>query len=118
VTNEVRVVDPVTGGEKGQKLGRFDLLPPEFELALAEHYGKNCKPIGKYDESNWLRGYDYSLSYAAMRRHINQYWSGEDIDEESGSHHLVAAAWHCVALYIFGERGLGTDNRPLNKEVI
>ena len=46
---EVRVVDPVTGGEKGAKLARFDLIPPEATWALAEHYGKGC---AKYSDRN------------------------------------------------------------------
>ena len=47
---EVRVVDEKTGGIKGQKLARFDLIPPEVEWALAEHYGRGCL---KYQDRNW-----------------------------------------------------------------
>jgi hypothetical protein len=106
---EVRVVDPTTGGEKGSKLARFDLVPAEFEWALAEHYGRGAK---KYADRNWERGYRWSLSYAALRRHLNQWWAGEDIDPETGSSHLIAVAWHAIALFIYQLRGLGTDDRP------
>lgn len=44
---EVRVVDPTTGGEKGSKLARFSLIPPEFLWALAEHYGKGAAKYTK-----------------------------------------------------------------------
>lgn len=47
---------------------------------------------------NWRRGYDWSLSFAAMQRHAWQFWNGEDVDEESGSKHLIAAAWHCLTI--------------------
>ena len=47
---------------------------------------------------NWRRGYDWSLSYAALQRHAWAFWNREDIDEETGSKHLIAAAWHCLTM--------------------
>lgn len=106
-------VDPDTGGEKGQKLARFDLIVPEFEHALAEHLGRGAR---KYADRNWERGYKWSLSYAALRRHLNAWWGGEDNDPETGSSHLIAVAWHAMALFIFQLRGLGTDDRSKAKQ--
>lgn len=110
---EKRVVDPVTGGEKGGKLARFDLIPPEATWALAEHYGKGCQ---KYADRNWERGYKWGLSIAALQRHIHQWLQGESYDTETGSHHLIAAAWHCFALFVFEVRGLGSDDRGKGKK--
>lgn len=104
---ETRVVDPITGGEKGQKLARFDLIPNEFELALANHYGIGCR---KYSDRNWEKGYAWSLSVAALRRHLSAWLGGESYDQETGSHHLIAVAWHAAALFVFELRGLGTDD--------
>lgn len=104
----VMVVDPTTGGVKGSKLARFDLLPPDVMWALAEHYGQGSK---KYEDRNWEKGYDWGLSYAAAMRHANEFWAGHDRDEETGSLHVVAAAWHFIALAAFIMRGLGTDSR-------
>lgn len=104
---EVRVVDPKTGGEKGSKLARFSLIPPEFLWALAEHYGKGAF---KYADRNWERGYKWSLSLDALERHLTQWRMGEDLDPETGSHHLVAVAWHACALFVFWMRGLGTND--------
>jgi len=109
---ETRIVDPNTGGEKGSKPQRFDLIPHQFEWALAEHYGKNCKEHGgKYEARNWEKGYDWGLSYAALRRHLGEWRGGEEYDPETESHHLIAAAWHCAALFIYSTLGLGTDDR-------
>lgn len=47
---EIRTIDPITGGEKGMKLARFSLIPPDFLLALAEHYGKGARKYTKYEE--------------------------------------------------------------------
>lgn len=105
---EMRVVDPSTGGEKGTKVARFDLIPPDSLWDEAEHFGKGAQ---KYEDRNWERGYRWSLSYAACQRHLNAFWSGEDIDKETGSCHLIAALWHCRAMHTFWKRGLGTDDR-------
>ncbi len=103
------MVDKDTGGEKGQKLERFDLIPT-FPLAeLARHFGRGSF---KYSARNWERGYDWSLSYAALQRHANQFWGGEDIDEETGSSHLVAVAWHALCLLEFTQTHPEKDDRP------
>lgn len=104
---EVRVTDPTTGGQKGTKLARFSLIPPEFLWALAEHYGKGAL---KYDDRNWEKGYKWSLTADALERHWTQFKLGEDVDSETGSHHLLAVAWHAAALFIFWMRGLGTND--------
>lgn len=107
---EVRKKDPITGGEKGSKLARFSLIPSEFLWALAEHYGRGAR---KYADRNWEKGYAWSLSSDALQRHLHQWLLGEDNDEETGSHHLIAVAWHACALFIYQLRGLGTnDVRP------
>lgn len=100
-SEEVRVT-ATSGGQKGSKPARFDLIPTDALELLARHYGKGAE---KYDRvnglDNWRNGYEWSLSYAAMQRHLNSFWSGEDYDEETGSLHLVAAAWHCFTLIHF-----------------
>ena len=105
---EVRVTS-VTGGQKGAKLARYDLMPVDALRELAEHYGKGEK---KYPTEagipNFRKGYDISLSYAALQRHANQFWGGEDIDTETGSNHMIAAAWHALyivqAMHDYGDR--------------
>lgn len=93
-STEVRTKS-VTGGEKGVKPQRYSLLPVEALAAIAEHYGKGA---AKYSDHNWRRGYEWSKSYDALQRHLNAFWSGEDIDAETGSHHLAAAGFHVLAL--------------------
>jgi len=109
---EVRVVDPVTGGAKGSKLARFDLIPTGPLWELAEHYGKGAR---KYEERNYERGYKWSLSFAAAMRHLQQFWGGEDMDGETGCKHVIAAAWHCFALALFMKTHPELDDRPKGK---
>ena len=106
---EIQVVDPKTGARKGSKLARFDLLPAEALEALAEHYGRGAR---KYADRNWEAGYAWGLSFAALMRHAWAWWRGEDTDAETGSSHLIAVAWHALALYTFQKRAKGTDDRP------
>jgi hypothetical protein len=106
---EVRVTDPETGGEKGTKLARFDLIPAGPLLQLAEHYGIGAR---KYADRNWERGYAWSLSFAALQRHAWAFWNGEDNDPETQSHHMAAVAFHAFALMQFGDTDTGTDDRP------
>lgn len=105
---EHMVVDPVTGGAKGSKLARFDLLPYDALTLVAEHFGKGAS---KYADRNWERGYDWGLSMAALQRHLAAFWSGEDVDEETDSLHLQAVVFHALALLTFQIRDIGTDSR-------
>lgn len=109
MSEEVRVVNPVTGGEKGQKVERFDLIPVGPLRIVAKHYGYGCS---KYAARNWERGYDWSLSFAALQRHAFAFWSGEDIDVDSGSPHLAAVVFHALALLEFGTTHPELDDRP------
>jgi len=108
-SGEVRVTDPTTGGQKGSKLAEFAMIPPKPLWELAEHFGKGAQ---KYSSNNWCKGYKWSYSYSALQRHLNQFWSGEDIDPETNSKHMIAAAWHCLALAWFMDNRKSLDNRP------
>lgn len=107
-SKEVRITDPVTGGQKGSKPERYDLIPvwPLSEVARIYGYGAQ-----KYDEHNWRKGYDWSLSYAALQRHLNQFWAGESYDSESRVHHLASVVFHAMALMEFDNDKKGNDNR-------
>lgn len=107
-TSEVVVTDPKTGGKKGQKDERFDLLPFDALEEVARVYGMGAK---KYEPDNWLKGYSWRLSLGALLRHVGRWAIGEDRDLESGLHHLAHAAWHCLTLITFDRRRLGTDDR-------
>ncbi|WP_201799299.1 dATP/dGTP diphosphohydrolase domain-containing protein [Subtercola vilae] len=96
-SEEVRTTSP-TGGQKGSKAQRYDLIPTEPLRLLATLYGRGAE---KYDDDNWRKGYDWKFSYAALQRHLNQFWAGEDLDEEMQLPHVISAAWHCFTLAQF-----------------
>jgi 5'-nucleotidase len=104
---ETRITSP-TGGQKGSKLAQLSALDPNSIRLVAEVAGFGAQ---KYEKLNFMKGYDWSLSYDAAQRHQLAFWNGEDNDPESGLPHLAHAAWHMLAQLSFMERGLGTDDR-------
>lgn len=108
-SGEVRVTNATTGGEKGTKEVRLDLVPIYPLTELARLYGRGA---AKYADRNWERGYDWSLSYAALMRHVTQWWGGEDRDPEMGTSHMASVAWHAFTLAEFERTHPELDNRP------
>lgn len=116
---ETRIVDPTTGGAKGSKLAAFHLIPWTIIQELAEHFGRGAR---KYDERNWERGYKWSLSFAALHRHLAAFWDRDEIDhdpslyEDGEAHvvrHIIAVVWHACVLAYFSRYCIGTDDRPM-----
>ena len=119
LTEEVRITS-VSGGSKGSKLARYDLIPADVLWELAEHYGKGAEKYTKRDDAgnvieagdhNWRKGYDWSLSIAAIERHISLFKQGVDYDDDPSlpgppSKHIIAAMWGCATLAWF------MDNMP------
>lgn len=107
--DETRMTDKFTGGQKGAKLTQLGALDPValIEVSRVAGYGAN-----KYAAFNFLKGYDWSLSFNAGMRHALLFWAGEDIDEESGRSHPAMAAWHFMTLVSFLARQVGNDDRP------
>lgn len=108
MSEEIRVVNEKTGGAKGSKDERFDLIPYEAVAEIARVYGMGAK---KYDPHNWRKGYDWGLSYAALMRHVTAFWNGEDLDPESGLPHMAHAGWHCLTLLTFMKDHEALDDR-------
>ena len=109
MSDEVRVTDPKTGGQKGTKPERFGLIPWEALGYVARVYAFGAK---KYSDHNWRKGYAWSLSFDALFRHASAPMCGEWFDEESGLPHLAHAVFHCLTLMVFYMFALGTDDRP------
>lgn len=133
---EVRTTS-TTGGQKGTKIERFDLIPTGPLAELAAHYGAGAN---KYSDHQWRNGYEWSKSYAAILRHSNAFWGGEDFDtcspngngcafvthegepfedyiagvscyNHTGNHHMVAVAWHAMSLLEFKDAFPEHDDR-------
>lgn len=69
---------------------RFDLIPPYATKQLARVFTFGAQ---KYDDNNWMKGFDWSRLMASFERHYQDFKSGIDIDDDSGLYHLA----HCMA---------------------
>lgn len=88
----------------------LDLVPPSSTHFLAQAFKNGANKYGPY---NWReKGISSSVYYAAAKRHLDAWWDGEDLAEDSGVHH-IAHAMACCAL-ILDSMTVGTlnDNRP------
>lgn len=74
---------------------RMELLEPEYLRGTADvlTYGAQ-----KYAAENWRAGIDATRLYGALQRHLNAFWSGEDVDPESGLPHLYHAS--CELMFL------------------
>lgn len=107
MSEEVRTTSS-TGGQKGVKPQRHDLLPRPALDRIAEVYAFGA---GKYADHNWRLGYEWGKSYAAAQRHLTAFWDGESDDDESGLSHLAHAGFHIFALLTWlSQDGEGVDN--------
>lgn len=71
-------------------------IDPSFILGIGEVLTKSR---AKYDHFNWCRPTKLSTPYESMMRHILAFQSGEDVDKETGSHHLLHAATNIMFMY-------------------
>lgn len=107
VPNEIRTTSS-TGAQKGVKPEAFALLPVEALEEVARHYWKGAE---KYAAHNWRKGYEWSKSYSALQRHANAFWRGENIDQETGSHHMAGVVFHALSLITFTSEQPEFDDR-------
>lgn len=73
---EVRTTS-ASGGQKGVKVERHDLIPVGPLRELAVHFGRGAR---KYDDHQWRKGYEWSKSLAALERHLKLFELGLDYD--------------------------------------
>jgi len=94
----------------GEQKPQLQLIPPALnrETAIALSLGAS-----KYGPWNWRQNRVEMMTYlGAIRRHIDCIINGEDIDPESGAHHLGHIAAGCGIMLDAREQGMLDDNRP------
>lgn len=88
---------------------RMDLLPPDALLGAAAVFGFGA---AKYSDRNWEQGIETGRLFAAVQRHMWQWWNGEDRDGETDLPHLDHALCTLMMLRATAARGLAEDTRP------
>lgn len=90
---------------------RWELVPPEISALVALY----TAGANKYGDRNWERGMSWGRIFGALMRHAWKWMAGEEYDEETNCHHMVAVAWNALTLYVYTIRKVGTDDRNLQK---
>lgn len=108
------LTDPFAASTEGRKDDegklRFDLLPVD---ALAEVTDVFTEGASKYGDRNWEAGMRWGRVFSAAMRHLWAFWWGEELDAETGRHHLAHAACCVLFLLAYALRGnVGVDDRP------
>ncbi len=119
---EEQIGEGKSGGGMRMNAGklRADLIPPEWEVALADVLTQGAK---KYEPRNWEKGMSWSSMVGCMKRHINKFLAGERYDGNgfdvkagtTGCHHLAMVAWNALALMSYDLREIGVND--LSKDV-
>lgn len=86
------------------------LVPPSAKHYLAMALADGARKYGPY---NWRKApISVSVYKAALERHVDAFWDGEDLAEDSKVHHL-AHAMACIALMLDSiSLGIINDDRP------
>lgn len=99
--------------EAGAKKTPYHLVPARVEKEIAWALSEGARKYGAY---NWRKaGVVYSTYYSSTRRHLEQWYEGEDIDEESGLNHIIKAIAGLMVLRDSMIEDNATDDRPVNK---
>jgi nucleoside 2-deoxyribosyltransferase len=87
---------------------RLDLIPalPLFKTGEVLAFGAR-----KYKPHNWRLGLSWLETFGSLERHLHAWLDGEDVDRESGYHHLAHAMCQLLFLSEFVFRGTGEDDR-------
>lgn len=88
----------------------IDKVPPALLLNVADAMAFGAAKYGPY---NWRTAkISSSVYYAAMMRHIQAWWDGEDLAPDSKVHHLAHAAASIALILDTMGSDLLNDNRP------
>lgn len=95
----------------GIKKTPLHLVPPAAVKAEAEAFADGANKYGPY---NWReKGVSASVYIAACKRHLDDWWDGQQRASDSGVHHLGHAR-ACLAIIIDAETfGNLNDDRPI-----
>lgn len=97
-------------GIEGLKKPQLQIIPPAFNVEVAKALTLGAT---KYGPCNWRGSKVEIMTYlGAMKRHIDAVIDGEDIDSESGAHHLGCVAANCAIVIDAQKCNMMIDNRP------
>lgn len=95
----------------GNAKPQLHLIPPAGNEEQAKALALGA---AKYGERNWMRGQvRMTVCLSALKRHVDRILDGEDIDPESGAHHLGHVMAGCSIMLDAQRHGMLIDDRVL-----
>lgn len=108
----------MSGQKKDGGKERWDLLPHDALREVARVMSSVLvENGGKYEPRNWEKGIAASRLYAAAMQHLTSWWTGEDLDPETGLHHLAHAACCVLFMLALARRSHKHDDRPMSERL-
>lgn len=106
------IMTPNTDPKASQAIQKpqLQLIPPSLNDETAKALSRGAV---KYGPWNWRDNKVELMTYlGAMKRHIDCLIEGEDIDPDTGAHHLGCVAAGCGIVLDARKHGTLVDNRP------
>ena len=105
-------IDPK--GAAGASKIQLQLVPPILNRGVASVMATGAS---KYGAWNWRSTTVLATTYiGAIRRHLDAWQDGQDMDPESGVSHLAHVAANCAILLDAGSVGTLDDDRSIHPE--
>lgn len=99
--------NPKTAAAVGKP--KTSAIPPIAIIALGLAMQNGCDKYGRF---NWRgTGITATVFYDAMMRHLNAWYAGEDVAEDSGIHHLAHLMAGCAIVLDAEHHHLLKDDR-------
>lgn len=95
----------------GSKKLTFSAMPWEVISELALGLSEGARKYGRYNYQHI--GVRSSIYFDATMRHLTAWFLGEDIDPDSGIHHITKAMTSLAVLRSAQMHGKCTDDRPV-----
>jgi len=116
-TSNGEFISPTEGRKNDGGKNRLELISPDAEwgLGLVLTHGAE-----KYTDWNWAKGIKYSRVLGAIKRHLNAWAGGEELDKESGLPHVDHALCELMFLSHFEHNKcqyLGFDDRFIDQPI-
>ena len=93
----------------------FDQGKPDLSQLVPETLLEEARVFDfgavKYGRDNWKDGTEWHRVFASLMRHALAFWGGEDLDPESGLHHLAHVRVNSAFLMYWQAHERGTDDR-------
>lgn len=105
-------VSPTGGLRDNKGKPQLALVPLAIVRGVAEVIMRSStQGGGKYPMHNWRKGLYYIDTASCAIRHIFAWLEGEELDQETGLHHLKHAACNLAFLLEYVEKHPELDNR-------